>query len=69
MYSALDFNRNINNCFLSELEVRNMDPLRHLVAERSAHIYERNALIRNCRHSGLATWTNQHQAVQSSACK
>ena len=74
LHSALNYNRNINNCFLSDIAVRNMDPVRHLAADRDTHIYERNALIQSCRHpaaaaAALVPWTSQQQPVQSSAGK
>lgn len=46
----------LNNCDLSDIEARDLDPIRHLVIDRDADIYERNIAARHCRETSLTTW-------------
>uniref|UniRef100_A0A0P5D8R1 PAN/APPLE domain-containing protein n=1 Tax=Daphnia magna TaxID=35525 RepID=A0A0P5D8R1_9CRUS len=48
-----------NNCELSDLDPREWDPVRHLVIDREADIYERSLVGRNCRDTPVTTWNNR----------
>lgn len=48
-----------NNCELSDLDPREFDPVRHLVIDRDADIYERSLVGRNCRDTPVTTWNNR----------
>lgn len=56
-----NYNSGFNNCDLSDLEPRDLDPVRHLVVDRDADIYERNLLGRNCRETPLTVWNNNQR--------
>lgn len=56
-----NYNSGFNNCDLSDLEPRDLDPVRHLVVDRDADIYERNLLGRNCRETPTTVWNNNQR--------
>jgi hypothetical protein len=49
---------------MSDVEARDLDPVRHLVSDRDSDIYERNQLGRNCRDTPVTTWNNQHRPIR-----
>ena len=53
----------LNNCDMSDVEARDLDPVRHLVSDRDSDIYERNQLGRNCRDTPVTTWNN-HRPIR-----
>lgn len=48
---------------MSDVEARDLDPVRHLVSDRESDIYERNQLGRNCRDTPVTTWNN-HRPIR-----